>query len=148
MSCTLNGEPAYFFGAPRVDPRAQGFGDDLGAEADSKHGLVPGYGLANERDLWTKPAEPSLVIRTHRAAHDRQHLEIGKRRQRGIAVQVELTERNPRAAAQSVTAAGPSHSTCCRTAMRIMIGPPAVYIPGHQAAEPRQTAAPYHPANR
>src|SRR5215831_12309549 len=85
----LDGEPAYLFGASGIDPRAQGFGDDLSAEANSKHGLVRRYGLANQRDLWTKPAETSLVIRTHRAAHDSQHVEIGKRRQRGIAVQVE-----------------------------------------------------------
>jgi len=85
----LDGEPAYFFGASRIDPRAQGLGDDLCAEANSKHGLVRRYGLANQRDFWTEPTETSLVIRAHRAAHDRQHVEIGKRRQRGIAVQVE-----------------------------------------------------------
>jgi hypothetical protein len=78
-----------------MDTRAQSFGDDLGTEANSKYDLVRGYGFANQRDFWTKPAELSFVIRTHRAAHDRQHVEIGKRRERGISIQVEYAERKP-----------------------------------------------------
>jgi hypothetical protein len=82
----------HFVGASRIDPRPQSFGYDLGTEANSKHGFTSGYGLANQSDLWTKPTEPSFVIRTHRAAHDRQHVEIGKRRERGIAAKVKYAE--------------------------------------------------------
>jgi len=60
---------------------------DLGAETKSKYRLVRGYGLANQCGLWTKPAEPRFAVRTHRAAHDRQHVRIDKRGERGIAVQ-------------------------------------------------------------
>src|SRR5215831_19044609 len=47
---------------------------------------------------------------------------------------------NPRAAAQSATAAGPSNSTCCRTAMRIMLGPSCRLYSGGIRGEPSRVA--------
>src|SRR6516165_4345218 len=90
---SLDGKPAYFFSASGIDPRAQSLGYDLRAGANSKHGLVRFYRVANQRDLWTEPGEPSFVIHTHRTAHDGQHVEIGKRWERGVAVKVKHAER-------------------------------------------------------
>jgi hypothetical protein len=90
----LDRKPAYFFGPSRVDPRAQGLGDDLGAKAYPKHGFARSNRLANQGDFWAEPVELSFVVCAHRAAHHRQHVEIGKRRKRGIAVEMKYAEGN------------------------------------------------------
>src|SRR6516225_2688831 len=87
-------KPAYFFGPSRIDPRTHRFGYNLGAEANPNHGFARGNRRANQRDLCAEPLEPSFVICAHRPAHHRHHVEIGKRRERGISVEMKYATSN------------------------------------------------------
>src|SRR5262249_9791688 len=94
-SSSFDGKPADLLMLGGINLRAKCFCNHLGAEANAKHGLARTDGLAQQGKLWPKPGILYLIVHTHWAAHDRQRLERGQRRQ--SVPLIETDDRNRRA---------------------------------------------------